>query len=143
MQKIPRHIIAIAVVLVVTGAVFYFMFVNKFQRKSPEAVMPQTTPVVSTKRELSTEVSYEVPGDKLDHLRFVVVVDLEGRIESIETLDAATREVPEKKKEFNEQVNVILKGKKLAELSKIDKVGKSTLTTEAFNSALTALRAQL
>ncbi len=62
---------------------------------------------------------------------------------SIVARDPETGEIPEKKKEFNDQVNVILKGKKLSELTKIDKVGKSTLTTDAFNSVIDELKAQL
>lgn len=94
-------------------------------------------------RELSAIVSYEVPGEKVDTLRFVVTVNTEGMIQSIQTLDAASGQVPEKKKEFNDQINVLLKGKKLSELGAIDKVGTSSLTTDAFNKGLPQLQAAL
>jgi hypothetical protein len=92
---------------------------------------------------VSAVITYGEPGKYSDTLRFVVVVDGEGAIQEIQTLEDATGEVPEKKKEFNELVNVLLKGKKLADLSAIDKVGKSSMTTKAFNDALPTLQAAL
>lgn len=140
MQKIPRGIIAIAVVLAVTAGVFWNKILGIFQPMWPGS---QSEVVMKKPKELSAVVTYEVPGDKQDTLRFVVTLDSAGLIEQIQTLDAKTNEVPEKKKEFNSEVNVILKGQKLSELKAIDKVGKSTLTTAAFNEALGKLQAQL
>lgn len=141
MQKIPRGIIAIAVVLALTGSVFYWYAVRMFPSAKPDRSVSNV--VANKPKEISAVVSYEVPGEKFDHLRFVVTLDATGAIERIQTLDAETNEIPEKKKDFNDEVNVILKGKKLSELSAIDKVGKSTLTTMAFNEALDKLKAQL
>lgn len=144
MQKIPKGIAAIAVVLVVTAVVYYRYVVSVFPAAKLETSPMAATEVVANKpKEISAVVSYEVPGDKIDHLRFVVTLDASGMIEQIQTLDDKTNEIPEKKKEFNDQVNVILKGKKLSELAAIDKVGQSTLTTDAFNSVLDKLKAQL
>lgn len=141
MQKIPKALVLIAFVLVVTGAIYYREATKIFRSMKPEvAPAPET---VMAKREVSATVSYEVPGDKIDHLRFVVTIDAAGRIEQIQTLDAETNEVPEKKKDFNSQVNVILKGKKLSELTAIDKVGQSSLTTWAFNDAIKDLQKQI
>ncbi|MBP9697734.1 MAG: hypothetical protein KBD65_00885 [Candidatus Moranbacteria bacterium] len=92
-------------------------------------------------KEVSAEVTYDTPSDYPDSLRFVVALDAEGAIQDIRTLDVETGEISEKKKEFNDQINIVLKGKKLSELSAIDKVGKSSLTTAAFNEALPKLQA--
>lgn len=94
-------------------------------------------------REVSAVTSYDTPNDGRDTLRFVVTLDQQGTIQGIKTLDAETNTIAEKKVEFSEQLTVILKGKKLSELQNIDKVGKSSLTTTAFNSALADLKAAL
>lgn len=148
MQKIPKGIIAIAIVLVVSGVAFYYHVLKLTPEAVPENTAlpvsrgePQVAPLKS--REVSATTSYEVGEGKIDTLKFVVTLDANGMIEKIMTLDAATNEIPEKKKGFNDQVNVMLKGKKLSELTKIDKVGKSTLTTNAFNAVLSDLKAQL
>lgn len=106
--------------------------------KPREASMP-----VSDTKEISAVITYGETGKYSDTLRFVVVVDKAGVIQEIKTLEDATGEVPEKKKEFNALVNTQLKGKKLADISSIDKVGKSTMTTQAFNGALATLKAGL
>ncbi len=148
MQKIPKSIVAIATVLVVSGVAFYYNFTKlKPSLPTEQAALPTYRPdaggAVVKSKELSATTTYEVPGDKTDTLKFVVKLDATGQIEQITTLDAATNEIPEKKKEFNDQINIILKGKKLSELTKVDKVGKSTLTTNAFNAVLGDLKAQL
>lgn len=145
------HVIIALLVLVVFFV--YVRFVKEiFQPLKNESVVAPTTntPVPKTAaeqnaqalREVSAEVSYDTSGDYQDHLRFVVTLDKAGVIQKVMTLDAETGEVPEKKKEFNDQVNVILKGKKLSELKAIDKVGKSSLTTTAFNDALKELQSK-
>lgn len=150
MRGIPKGVIAIAVAIVVSGFVFYQYFADALsgvrREATTELVLPppvanRTTDALT--REVSATTSYEVPGDKTDTLKFVVKLDATGAIERITTLDPETKAIPEKKKEFNEQVNVLLKGKKLSELTKIDKVGKSTLTTDAFNAVIDELKAQL
>ena len=96
--------------------------------------------VVPAANTRSAVITYDAYEGKMDTLRFVVTLDSTGAIEMIQTLDAATGEVPEKKKEFNQLVNVQLKGKKLSELKSIDKVGESSKTTAAFNQAIPELQ---
>ncbi|MBP7060613.1 MAG: hypothetical protein KBA91_01380 [Candidatus Moranbacteria bacterium] len=142
-------LLGIGLIIVISVFVYYRYAKDIFQSWKQEEVvakpgMAGTTgaPGFSLK-ELSAVVSYEASEGKTDSLRFVVVVDKEGAIQEIRTLDAASGEVPEKKKEFNEQINVVLKGKKLSELTTIDKVGTSTLTTNAFNQVLGDLQSGL
>ncbi len=128
----------IALVLVVSIFVYYRYAQGVFQSMKPAAV---TVPTVATSKEVSAEVTYSVSEEKSDTLRFVVTMNKEGIIESIQTLDAETGQIPEKKKAFNEEVNVLLKGKKLSDLGPIDKVAQSSLTTKAFNEVLPKLQA--
>lgn len=145
-MKIKKSSLLIAAVVVSSIFVYYRYTKEVLQSgKEQASTMVVRDESVNTPglKEVSAEVTYDTPGDYPDHLRFVVALDGEGTIQSIQTFDAETGEVPEKKKEFTEQINVLLKGKKLSELSAIDKVGKSSLTTDAFNQALGDLKAKL
>lgn len=136
-----KNSVAFVFAVVIVGSVFvYYRYAKEmFQMAKPrEASMP-----VSDTKEISAVITYGETGKYSDTLRFVVVVDKAGVIQEIKTLEDATGEVPEKKKEFNALVNTQLKGKKLADISSIDKVGKSTMTTQAFNGALATLKAGL
>lgn len=143
-MKTKKSSVLIAAVVVLSIFVYYRYAKEVLVTKQEEVVSERLESAeVSGLKTVSAEVTYDTPGDYPDSLRFVVTVDSDGMIQSIQTFDAETGEVPEKKKEFTEQVNVALKGKKLSELSAIDKVGKSSLTTTAFNQALGDLKAQL
>lgn len=140
----------IATTIVVTVFVYYRYSQNAFLSSKQDEVIVKpgmagtpSAPVTPEFRDVNAVVKYEVPNDKFDTLRFVVTVSKDGTIQKIQTFDAATGEAPEKKKEFTEQINVILKGKKLSDLEAIDKVGTSSLTTTAFNSALGDLKKAL
>lgn len=132
----------VALVVVVSVFVYYRYAKDILQVGKQEEAATQSK-AVATSKEVSAVVTYATPGDEPDVLRFVVTVNAEGMIQNIQTLDAETNEIPAKKKEFNDQINVILAGKKLSELTAIDKVGKSSLTTTAFNSALGDLQKAL
>jgi hypothetical protein len=134
--------VVVALVIVVSVFVYYRYAKDVFQSVKPkEMAVPNETKV--TTKEVNAVITYGEPGKYSDTLRFVVVVDEAGAIQEIKTLEDATGEVPEKKKEFNELVNTLLRGKKLADLTAIDKVGKSSMTTKAFNDALPVLQAAL
>lgn len=140
-QKKEKVALGLAIVILVSIFVYY-------RYAKDVLVMPKENMVATDQgtmgtRELSSVVTYDAYEGKMDTLRFVVVVDAEGAIVEIKTLEASTGEVPEKKKEFNSEVNVLLKGKKLSELKAIDKVGESSRTTEAFNKALPDIQAAL
>ena len=149
MLKTKKSVLLVVGLIVLVSVFVYYRYAKEILQSSKQEVMVKPgmagTPGAGepTLRDLSAIVSYEVPGDKVDTLRFVVTVDKAGTIQSIQTLEAASGEIPEKKKEFNDQINVILKGKKLSELSAIDKVGTSSMTTDAFNKALPQLQAGL
>jgi hypothetical protein len=145
-MKIKKSSVLIAAVVLVSIFAYYRYAKEVWPTTRQEDVLSKERMEESSAtslKEVRAEVSYTVPGDTVDHLRFVVMVDAQGTIQNIQTLDAETGKIPEKKQEFNDQVNVLLKGKKLAELKAIDKVGKSSLTTDAFNQALPELQSKL
>ncbi len=148
MQKIPKGIIAIATVIVLTGVVFYYQFFGKETQPVDQATsLPLNRPESMTSlasKEVSTETTYVVPeADLTHHIKFTVGLDETGRVVDVRMVEMPKGEATEKQQEFASTLTVMIKGKKLAELSQVDKVGKSTLTTEAFNAALGDLKAQL
>lgn len=133
----------IAVVVLVSVFVYYRYTAKILQVNKGENEVPITDVLPVGSKKVSAVAKYMATEDKEDELRFVLTVDKGGVITEVATLDAKTNEVPEKKKEFNQQVSVMIVGKKLSELSSIDNVAKSSLTTKAFNSVVDQLKAQL
>lgn len=143
MFQVKKSTAVIAAVVVVSVFVYYRYATKVLQVGKNEGVVPVAeAPVVGVKK-VSAVAKYMATEDKEDELRFVVTVDTKGVITNLTTLDAKTGEVPEKKKPFNEQVSVMIVGKKLSDLTAIDNVAKSTYTTKAFNGVIDELRAQL
>jgi hypothetical protein len=143
MFNIKKSTALIALVVLVSVFVYYRYTVKILQVNKGENETPLADMLPAGSKKVSAVVKYMATEDKEDELRFVLTVDKQGNITEVATLDAETNEVPEKKKSFNEQVSVMIVGKKLSELSAIDNVAKSTLTTNAFNSVIDQLKAQL
>ncbi|MFZ2187559.1 MAG: FMN-binding protein [Candidatus Moraniibacteriota bacterium] len=143
MLKIKKSTALIALVVLVSVFVYYRYATKILQVNKGKEAIPTTEVLPVASKKVSAVVSYMVTEDKKDTLRFALTLDKQGIITEVATLDAETNEVPEKKKPFNEQVSVMIVGKKLSELSAIDNVAKSTLTTNAFNSVVDQLKAQL
>ncbi|MDO8566045.1 MAG: hypothetical protein Q7S04_02565 [Candidatus Moranbacteria bacterium] len=143
MFNIKKGTALIAVVVLVSVFVYYRYAVKILQVNKGENTTPVTDMLPVGAKKVSAVVKYMATEDKEDELRFVLTVDKSGIITELATLDAKTNEVPEKKKDFNRQVSVMIVGKKLSELTAIDNVAKSTLTTKAFNSVVDQLKAQL
>ncbi|MEK7177153.1 MAG: hypothetical protein AAB719_02575 [Patescibacteria group bacterium] len=94
-------------------------------------------------REVSTIASFEVP-DGTDKVRFTLGLDDDGRVISVKTTDVLAGDTADEHMvEFSNNLLVMIQGKKLSELTNIDRVGTSSLTTKAFNSSLPALKAQI
>lgn len=143
MFNIKKGTALIAVVVLISVFVYYRYAVKILQVNKGENETPVTDMLPVGAKKVSAVVKYMATEDKEDELRFVVTVDKSGIITELATLDAKTNEVPEKKIAFNQQASVMIVGKKLSELSAIDNVAKSTLTTAAFNSVIDQLKAQL
>lgn len=108
--------------------------------KTTQETQSQQAPAT---KELSIKTSYENPGGA-DEVGFTVVVDSNGVITDAKTETLATNPTSLiRQQSFASELPTVLKGKKLSELSQIDKVGGSSLTTAAFNKSLDQLKAQL
>jgi len=92
---------------------------------------------------IKSEQSYVTPAGE-EKVGFVLFVDADGVVTAAETemLAKAPTSVM-RQKSFAAVLPTVITGKKLSELTKVDRVGGSSLTTGAFNKALTELNAQL
>lgn len=94
-------------------------------------------------KEISVNASYGNPSGK-DDVKFSLFVDSTGMIVDAKVGVLATNEISKKRQvAFAEGLPQAVKGKKLSELSSIDKVGGSSLTTKAFNDSLAELKSAL
>jgi hypothetical protein len=75
---------------------------------------------------------------------FTLVVDNNGVITDAQTEVMGVAPTSKMRQEsFAKELPKVVVGKKLADLTKVDRVGGSSLTTGAFNAALAKLKAQL
>lgn len=113
---------------------------------SPEPTLQQEvmspTPSQMIGQEISSEANYQSPAGK-ESIGFKLVVDSTGLITSAEAMVKATHEISKMRQEsFAKDFPVSVVGKKIADLKSIDRVGGSSLTTKAFNSAIKDLQSQ-
>jgi hypothetical protein len=94
-------------------------------------------------REVSAATSYKIPNGGTDYVRFTLGLDATGAITSVSLVDSLKGGSSEQMITFTDNLIVMIKGKKLSELTAIDRVGKSSLTTAAFNAVLPELKKQL
>jgi hypothetical protein len=134
-----RDAIITAVVIITTlGFIGYRQFAP-VEALREEAPVTKEEPII---REISTVISYEAPG-KTDTVQFSIFVDESNVIQNVVTVDLNDPKHTEKLKEFSANLLTVIKGKKLNELENVDRVGTSSLTTDAFNAGLEALKAQV
>ncbi|MFZ1627112.1 MAG: hypothetical protein WAT81_04905 [Candidatus Moraniibacteriota bacterium] len=94
-------------------------------------------------KSVTTKVSYMNPAGE-DEVSFTLYVDSTSMIVDAKADTLATHDISKKRQAaFAEGFPTAVKGKKLSELTSIDKVGGSSLTTKAFNDTLATLKAQL
>ncbi len=113
---------------------------------TPTTTAPTSSPIIAVPAQSKTThiiVSYDEPSGG-SRVGFTLAVDGQGVITDAQTDVLAVEDEAIKRQErFAKGFSVAVKGKKLSELTNIDRVGGASLTTEAFNSALTKLKAQL
>lgn len=153
---------ALVWVLIVAGAVTLWKFVWK-PMETKEVAAPSVNPssqsvpsnTVMTpgenpattsarvQKSAAIRTSYSNPAGN-DEVGFVLFVDENGLITEAVTEVLAIHEISKARQAaFGAGLGEVLKGKKLSELSAIDKVGGSSLTTNAFNKVLPELKSQL
>ena len=140
--KNKRNLIiaAIAVAAVVLLSYRYVPALLQARNDSAQGAIG-TNPAAT--REVSTIATYEAPGGT-DKVRFTIGLDTGGRVVSVKASDALKGDaVSENLAKFSTGLLLVIKGKKLSELTAVDRIGKSSLTTDAFNASLPALKSQL
>lgn len=139
MQNKKNVVITVVAVTAALAVVGYRFIVGGSSPSEEEAFVAVETAAL---RELSAEVSYDVPGG--DHtVSYTLYVDEAGTIQDVASRDILDPDHQENMDRFNEGLRTQIVGKKLSELEAIDKVGTSSLTTDSFNAALADLKAQI
>ena len=142
MHKVPKGLIVIAVIVVVTVAVYLQQVAKVLQGWRPEMV-PATGVAMQKPKEVSTVVAYQVNEEVSHEARFTLGLDTNGVITSVALVENPTGVASDKQKEFAGKLEVVIRGKKLSELSAVDRIGTSSYTTNAFNSVIDKLKVQL
>lgn len=102
-----------------------------------------TTEKVASIRKVEVKTSYDSPaGD--DPVGFTITVDKDGVVTDASVAVLTKNEISMKwQQNVGKLLPAAIKGKKLSEISSIDKIGGSSLTTKSFNESLPKLKAQL
>jgi NifU-like protein involved in Fe-S cluster formation len=94
-------------------------------------------------KEVSVTTTYKSPAGE-DRVGFTLTVDANGVVTGAKTQVMTDHEISKKRQQaFADGLPAAIKGKKLSELTSIDRVGGSSLTTGAFNQSLAQLKSQL
>lgn len=130
--------------LLVAALVFMALFAIFYQVLTKPSDVDSGTEAaeVAIVRELSSTVSYDVPGGS-HTVRFSIGVDDNGVIGQVTGKDTTDPSHQGNVDKFATTLTTMIKGKKLSELKSVDMVGSSSLTTAAFNEALADIRTQL
>ena len=145
--KIKRmsKVIAFLGILVVAGTVAVWKFMGKSGTDGNVTDTKGTTgtDLKAGEKKLNMKTSYKNPAGE-DEVGFTVTVNADGMIIGAATEVFATHDISKKRQEaFASGFSSAITGKKLSELTAIDRVGGSSLTTGAFNAALPQLQSQL
>ncbi|MDO8575830.1 MAG: hypothetical protein Q7R90_00775 [bacterium] len=133
---IPAAVIAVGVVALLS---YRFLPVLLQTRERNAALEPN----LAVPREVSAVATYESPRGT-DKVRFAIGLDTGGRVVSVKSTDVLKGDaVSENLAKFSEGLLLVIRGKKLSELTAVDRIGKSSLTTAAFNTTLPDLQKQL
>jgi len=127
------------VVLVLFVAFLAYRYVTIDQSEEQEVLHVGDEAIL---HEVMVENHYDVPG-KTRHVKYIVFVDVDGKIQDIKSEDLNDPTHQGKMDEFSAGLITMVRGEKLSELEEIDMVGTASLTTASFNSALTELKAAL
>ena len=117
--------------------------VRQEQAQGTPAPAPSTTSVAGQTKQVTVTTSYGSPAGP-EEVGFTLGVDTNGVIVSADTVvkagDPASTNFQEN---FKANLPGAVVGKKLTDLTRIDKVGQASLTTGAFNQVLAQMKSQL
>jgi hypothetical protein len=157
MQKITKKtaLICLLIVAAIVGA-WRFVLHPWHQKNADNSLTPpvsdpttKVTPVATddtaapSLKKSSVHTRYNNPGGG-DEVGFSLVVDDSGTIVTASTEILAKNPTSKKRQEtFAEGLPQAIQGKKISDLTAIDKIGGSSLTTASFNASLAELKAGL
>jgi len=134
MLRNKRGLLGGMAIIVVVALIVFFSLDRDNDATNDTVIVPS--------RELSVVRTYSVPNGE-DIERFTVFISDDGLIADIEVREESESVSSPKLVEFSKNLLKMIKGKKLADLEAVDRVGTSSLTTEAFNDALSELKSQI
>lgn len=136
-----KRIGLVVAIIVLAGA--FVVYRNYARVQTPATEEPGSNGTVEVlpdgSRRVSATVSFDAPG-VVEVYTFSLTLDTNGVIADAKTEDAKTGEVSSHNEAFTKELLKVIKGKKLSELKNVDKIGTSSLTTSAFNSAIPTLQ---
>lgn len=142
MHKVPKGLLVIVFVVALTVAVYLWQVARVLETARFDET-PTAEMATKKSREVSAVVAYDVNEEVSHEVRFTLSLDSDGAITSVSLVENPTGIASDKQKEFARELEVVINGKKLSELSAVDRIGTSSYTTNAFNSAIDKLKAQL
>ena len=115
---------------------------SKKESAIPSPQAPAAFPTSQVKQ-VTANTSYGSPAGP-EEVGFTLGLDANEVIVSADTtVKAADQASTSFQESFKANLSSVVVGKKLSDLSSIDKVGKASLTTNAFNQALAQMKSQL
>ncbi len=141
-------VFSLALVVVLAGLGYTVMMKTDSGAVVPVSAAPTpageaATPLEVATRSASIVTTYIDPAGEAK-VGFVITVDENGVITDASAEVLGTNDITKvRQTAFAADFAEAVKGKKIAELTAIDRVGGSSLTTKAFNDSLDELRAQL
>ncbi len=135
----------IGALVVGVGALLSYRFVPTIVRSIGGNASPQMASGsdLIVAREVSAVATYDAPNGT-DKVRFTLGLDSGDAVVAVKSTDALKGDATnENLAKFSEGLLLVIRGKKLSELTSIDRVGKSSLTTAAFNTILPDLQKRL
>lgn len=143
LKKKRNLIVPAAVVAVGVVALLSYRYLPALVQARSDAAQTATDTNLAATREVSTIATYQSPGGT-DKVRFTIGLDAGGRVVAVKSTDALKGdEVSENLTKFSTGLLLVIRGKKLSELTAVDRIGKSSLTTTAFNASLPNMQKQL
>jgi hypothetical protein len=153
MAKISKKT-ALLWILVVAGLLVIWRFIVQPIKQKDEAITPMMSTETSeptpqqvvaseSERAASVRTQYKNPGGE-DEVGYSITVDENDVITKVGVEVLAKNPTSKLRQEaFAAGLPGAIQGKKITELTSIDKVGGSSLTTASFNASLAQLKAEL
>lgn len=131
----------VAIIILLLAVLVLYLFSSGKLKDDEFAIKTDEIDVIVS-REVSVVSTFEVPGGE-DVVRFTLGLDSEGRIIKMDAYGEFDPSSDNYHKVFADNLLIVIKGKKLADLEEVDKVGTSTLSTDAFNASIIDFKKQI